>query len=225
MSVLARTPRTTVWPMRLSVWLLALTFCTGLWLTQPHQVSAAALSAPARRVTPTATPAGRSTVTSRGGVRPVAPVIKVAAKIAAAPGGVIAPSIIKGSNVARIGTGHFIWPTTGRITQGFSRRHNGIDIATSRGTPLRASDTGEVIWAGWRTDGLGYAVIIDHHNGYVTVYGHQMRQPSVRVGQYVARGQVIGYVGSTGHSTGPHVHFIIRTPDHRYLNPLNLLGR
>jgi murein DD-endopeptidase MepM/ murein hydrolase activator NlpD len=82
-----------------------------------------------------------------------------------------------------------------------------------------------VVRSGWRTDGLGYAVVIDHHNGYVTIYGHQVRHPPVKVGQYVTRGQVIGYVGSTGRSTGPHVHFIIRTPGRHYYNPLKLLGR
>ena len=123
------------------------------------------------------------------------------------------------------GTGRFIWPINGIITQYFWARHNGLDIAIGAGTPIHAADSGEVITSGWRTDGLGYAVQIDHHNGFVTVYGHMIRQPIVRVGQLVARGQVIGYIGSTGHSTGPHVHFIIRTPDpdHRYLNPLKYL--
>src|SRR5262249_37828197 len=126
---------------------------------------------------------------------------------------------------AAIGTGHFSWPLSGRITQYFTKKHNGIDIARPRGSAIRAADRGEVSFAGWSTDGLGYAVRINHHNGYVTVYGHMMKKPSVRVGQLVKKGQVIGYVGSTGRSTGPHVHFIIRTTNYHYLNPLRYLGR
>ena len=116
-----------------------------------------------------------------------------------------------------------MWPVNGTITQYFWARHNGLDIAIRAGTPIHAADSGQVVQAGWRTDGLGYAVQIDHHNGYVTIYGHMIRQPSVRVGQLVARGQVIGYIGSTGHSTGPHVHFIIRTSGDHYYNPLRFL--
>jgi murein DD-endopeptidase MepM/ murein hydrolase activator NlpD len=125
---------------------------------------------------------------------------------------------------AAIGTGRFSWPLSGRITQYFSKRHDGIDIARARGSAIRAADRGEVIFAGWSTDGLGYAVRINHHDGYVTVYGHMMKKPSVHVGQLVAKGQTIGYVGSTGRSTGPHLHFIIRTPTMHYYNPLRFLN-
>jgi murein DD-endopeptidase MepM/ murein hydrolase activator NlpD len=120
-----------------------------------------------------------------------------------------------------------MWPVNGTITQYFTRSHNGLDIAISAGTPIHAADSGEVIWAGWRTDGLGYCVMIDHHNGLTTVYGHMIRQPAVYVGQYVSRGQVIGYIGSTGHSTGPHVHFMVKAgsgSSHDYRNPLAYLG-
>jgi murein DD-endopeptidase MepM/ murein hydrolase activator NlpD len=125
-----------------------------------------------------------------------------------------------------VGTGPpLTWPENGVITQYFSASHNGLDIAIAAGTPIHAADNGKVVWAGWRTDGLGYCVIIDHLNGLVTVYGHQIRQPAVVVGQYVSRGQVIGWVGSTGHSTGPHVHFMVKIGmGHNYQNPLNYLG-
>ncbi len=126
-----------------------------------------------------------------------------------------------------VGTGRFIWPVSGAvITQYFTRSHNGVDLAVAAGTPIHAADSGRVMWAGWRTDGLGYCVIIDHLDGYSTVYGHQIRQPAVHVGQYVTRGQLIGWVGSTGHSTGPHVHFMIKggsATSHSYLNPLRYL--
>ena len=119
-----------------------------------------------------------------------------------------------------------IWPVNGVITQYFSSHHNGLDIAISAGTPIHAADSGKIIWSGWRTDGLGYCVMIDHLNGLITVYGHQIRQPPVYVGQYVSRGQVIGYIGSTGHSTGPHVHFMVKVgTGHNYRNPLAYLGR
>ena len=133
------------------------------------------------------------------------------------------PKTTTSSGASAKGTGRFLWPVNGTITQYFWRKHNGLDIAIRAGTPIHAADSGEVVQAGWRTDGLGYAVQIDHHNGYVTIYGHMIRQPAVRVGQLVARGQVLGYIGSTGHSTGPHVHFIIRTPSRKYFNPLNFL--
>ena len=131
-------------------------------------------------------------------------------------------------NSPKAGTGRFMWPVNGTITQYFTSYHNGLDIAISAGTSIHAADAGRVIWSGWRTDGLGYCVMIDHLDGYTTVYGHMIRQPSVYVGQYVDRGQVIGYVGSTGHSTGPHVHFMVKAgggTSHNYRNPLAYLSR
>lgn len=105
--------------------------------------------------------------------------------------------------------GSIIWPTTGVITQYFHARHNGWDIANSMYTPIVAADSGTVIFSGWNNYGLGYAVAIDHGNGFVTWYGHMAEPPPVQVGQWVNRGQYIGPMGSTGYSTGPHVHFII----------------
>ncbi len=107
-------------------------------------------------------------------------------------------------------TGQFSWPTSGVITQKFSWYHSGVDIANHIGTPILAADNGKVIVAGW-TDNTGYGnrVMIDHGNGYVTLYGH-MSQINVQVGQTVRRGDVIGLMGSTGRSTGPHCHFEVR---------------
>lgn len=106
--------------------------------------------------------------------------------------------------------GIFIWPTSGRISQGFRWYHRAIDIANSAGTPILAADAGRVIVAGW-PDNVGYGnrVIIDHGNGYVTLYGH-LSKTSVSSGQSVNRGDIIGLMGSTGRSTGPHLHFEIR---------------
>ncbi len=104
------------------------------------------------------------------------------------------------------------WPTTVRIiTQNFSWYHNGIDIATPHGIgmpPLMACTGGTVIRAGWDPWGLGLHVRIDHGNGYVTIYGHMSRL-DVSYGQKVGRGEILGLMGSTGNSTGPHVHFMV----------------
>ncbi len=114
--------------------------------------------------------------------------------------------------------GIFTAPVNGRITSGFglrvhpilktSRMHNGIDYGASAGTAIRAAGSGTVVWAGPR-GGYGNAVIIDHGNTLATLYAHQSRV-AVSVGSVVQRGQTIGYVGSTGFSTGPHLHFEVR---------------
>jgi len=104
-----------------------------------------------------------------------------------------------------------IWPVSGPVTSGFGMRwgrlHAGIDIAVAYGTPIHASAAGTVIFAGWM-GGYGNFVIIDHGGGLATAYAHQS---SIAVGGgSVSQGQVIGYVGSTGHSFGPHLHFEVR---------------
>jgi murein DD-endopeptidase MepM/ murein hydrolase activator NlpD len=87
--------------------------------------------------------------------------------------------------------------------------HNGVDLAAPAYTPLLAADGGTVEYAGWCDCGLGYYVKIDHGNGYKTLYGHMAEQPWVAPGDAVSKGDVIGPVGSSGISTGPHVHFIV----------------
>ncbi len=87
--------------------------------------------------------------------------------------------------------------------------HDGIDLAAPSYTELKAADGGTVTAAGWCDCGLGYYVQIDHGNGFSTIYGHMAEQPYVSTGQAVSKGQVIGPVGSTGASTGPHVHFML----------------
>lgn len=106
----------------------------------------------------------------------------------------------------------FVWPVSGVVVSGFGMRwgrmHEGIDIAASTGTPIRAAAAGVVIWSGWR-GGYGNAVIIDHGNGLSTVYAHASALIA-RQGQRVAQGEVIALVGSTGNSSGPHLHFEVR---------------
>jgi LysM repeat protein len=107
--------------------------------------------------------------------------------------------------------GYYIRPISGgRKTQGL-HGWNGVDLASSLGTPIMASADGTVIISknsGWN-GGYGNYVVISHYNGTQTVYGH-MQRTIVYSGQQVVQGQVIGYLGSTGHSTGPHIHFEIR---------------
>lgn len=107
-------------------------------------------------------------------------------------------------------TGQFIWPVSGTISQRYVWYHRAMDIANKGLPPILAADSGKVVVAGW-PDGVGYGnrVMIDHGNGFVTLYAH-MSSIAVSVGQTVNRGDVIGNVGSTGRSTGPHLHFEIR---------------
>jgi murein DD-endopeptidase MepM/ murein hydrolase activator NlpD len=125
---------------------------------------------------------------------------------------------LQGSTGEALGTGQFLRPVPGAIVSGFGPRvhpilgttriHTGIDMAASYGEPIKAADTGNVVMAGWN-GGYGNCVIIDHGAGFATLYAHQS-ELAVSVGQNVTRGQVIGYVGSTGFSTGPHLHFEVR---------------
>lgn len=107
-------------------------------------------------------------------------------------------------------TGVWIWPTHGIITQEFKPWHKGIDIANSGGGPILAADSGVVVHASWDNTGYGNMIMIDHGNGYRTLYGH-LSKFSVIVGQSVKRGDLLGQMGSTGRSTGTHLHFEIRT--------------
>ncbi len=118
-------------------------------------------------------------------------------------------------------TGRFMWPTTGRITQYPWGRHTAIDMGTPTGTPIYAADAGYVTTAGWSNVGYGQYVVIDHGNGYCTLYAH-MSAILVKAGQSVPKGEMIGRVGSTGKSTGAHLHFEIRKNGVQQ-NPLNYL--
>jgi murein DD-endopeptidase MepM/ murein hydrolase activator NlpD len=105
-----------------------------------------------------------------------------------------------------------IWPVQGPVTSPFGwrwgRMHEGIDIGVPYGTPIHAAASGTIIYCGWES-GYGNLTVIDHGNSLATAYGHQS-SIAVSCGQQVTQGQVIGYVGSTGHSTGPHLHFEVR---------------
>jgi hypothetical protein len=108
----------------------------------------------------------------------------------------------------------FLRPIAGRITDGFGwippgRRHTGVDIPAASGTPVGAAGVGVVAFAGWNAGGYGYLVVIKHRLGFESWYAHLSRVVA-SVGQSVVGGSRIGYVGSTGHATGPHLHFEVR---------------
>lgn len=107
---------------------------------------------------------------------------------------------------AKTGTGKLIWPTSGSLTQGYKPLHKALDLARAIGTPIKAADNGYVVVAGWSNVGYGNYIVIDHGNGLQTLYGHLSRI-FVKAGDVVTRGAVIGNMGSTGNSTGPHLHF------------------
>lgn len=120
------------------------------------------------------------------------------------------------------GSGNYGWPAAGRITQGYFFYHKAIDIASGSGGPILAADSGTVVVAGWADNsGYGNRVMIDHSNGDITLYGH-MSVVQVQVGQTVNRGDLLGQMGSTGRSTGTHLHFEIRRAG-QLLNPLAFL--
>ena len=128
-------------------------------------------------------------------------------------------------------TGSFRWPCSGRITSYFGYRntgirgatsnHKGIDIACARGTPIYAADGGRVTYAGYK-GAMGYVVIIDHNNGYVTYYEHNSSL-LVSAGQTVYKGQQIAKAGRSGVASGVHCHFGIQR-NGTYVNPLNYLS-
>jgi len=107
------------------------------------------------------------------------------------------------------GAGVFYWPAAGVLTQGYWYAHRAIDIGGSVGAAIIASDSGYVSFAGWTDMGYGYLLVIDHANGYQTYYAH-LSNFFVNEGELVYAGQVIGAMGSTGNSTGPHLHYEIR---------------
>jgi murein DD-endopeptidase MepM/ murein hydrolase activator NlpD len=119
------------------------------------------------------------------------------------------------------GSSNFIWPTSGTITQYPIWYHMALDIANNAMPPVIASDTGTVTYAGCVAYDYGCHVIIDHGNGYQTLYGH-LSFIGVHAGQVVNQGEQIGIMGSTGRSTVTHLHFEIRSGG-TLLNPLNFL--
>jgi murein DD-endopeptidase MepM/ murein hydrolase activator NlpD len=139
-------------------------------------------------------------------------------------------NILKDYKAGNSPTGKFLWPTNGKISSRFgprtskasgnTRMHNGMDIYAPSGTPVIAADSGQVITAEY-DGGYGYSLLVYHGGGVATFYAH-LSGFNAGAGQYVEKGQVIGYVGSTGYSTGNHLHFEVRI-NGRPQNPENYL--
>ncbi len=123
-----------------------------------------------------------------------------------------------------IGTGAFIWPTPLHYLSGwgFSSIHPGIDIAGDTGHAIYASDSGVIVFAGWNNGGYGNVIVIDHGNGWQTLYAH-LSQINMACGQAVFPGNVIGLMGCTGNCSGSHLHFEMMNDEFGKVNPLNFL--
>jgi murein DD-endopeptidase MepM/ murein hydrolase activator NlpD len=120
----------------------------------------------------------------------------------------------------------WVWPAQGMFTSGYGwrwgRMHKGIDVANNVGTPIVAAKEGQVTFAGWHDGGYGYLVEISHPDGSRSLYAHNSRL-LVSKGEEVSQGQAISQMGSTGRSTGPHLHFEIHPPGKGAVNPLQML--
>lgn len=149
--------------------------------------------------------AGQTLYVPNGTIEPEKPVYKFVASIQAG---------VRGSS-------NFIWPTSGVITQYYVWYHPALDIANPSAPPVIAADSGTVAYAGCVTYGYGCSVIIDHGNGYQTLYAH-LSSYLPNAGDSVAQGTQIGVMGSTGRSTGTHLHFEIRSGG-QILDPLGFL--
>ena len=115
----------------------------------------------------------------------------------------------------------FAWPLVGVVTGGFNAEHAALDIGAPYGSTVYAAGEGQVIYAAWAQDGFGYTLIIDHGDGLETWYTH-LKGTLFQAGSFVSQGTPIGEVGSTGHSSGPHVHFEVRLNGER-LDPSDYL--
>ena len=125
-----------------------------------------------------------------------------------------------------IGTGTFVWPSKLHYLSGYhfdpSINHYGIDEAGALGYPIYATDGGVVVYAGWNNFGYGNMIVIDHGTGWQSLYGH-LSEIDVSCGESVTQGQTIGLMGSTGNSTGPHLHFELRSATYGRVDPIPLL--
>lgn len=116
------------------------------------------------------------------------------------------------------------YPITQRFGETITdpKGHTGIDYGCPCGTPILASAAGQVFFAGWKNGGYGYCVFLLHADGNTTIYEHLLNPIPVTVGERVEQGAIIGYSGSTGNSTGPHLHFEVRGKDGKAFDPMTL---
>ena len=168
---------------------------------------------------------GRTVLDTRVVKKPVNEKVLLGTKTYVSRGnGYTSSASTSGSSKPTTPSGSFRWPVDGGYVScpyhGYYN-HTGMDIAVPAGTAVRASDSGQVTFAGWRYD-YGYYVIIDHGNGFTTLYAHNSAL-AVSKGQYVAQGQQIAYAGRTGNATGNHCHFEVRYKG-VLQNPANYIG-
>jgi murein DD-endopeptidase MepM/ murein hydrolase activator NlpD len=125
-----------------------------------------------------------------------------------------------------VGTGSFLWPANDRTLSGFdynpAANHRGIDIRGRMGDPIYASDAGVIVYSGWNNFGYGNVIVIDHGGGWQTLYAH-LSVINFGCGESVFRGSIIGLFGSTGNSTGPHLHFEMLHERYGKVNPWDFL--
>jgi murein DD-endopeptidase MepM/ murein hydrolase activator NlpD len=131
----------------------------------------------------------------------------------------LGPGACSGSYEGAFGSGAFIWPTGQHFLSGndYWSGHLGLDIAAVQGASVYAADAGVVVFAGWANGGYGNTVMIDHGNGYQTLYAH-LNSVAAGCGASVSAGRTVGYAGSTGNSTGSHLHFEVRL-NGGFINP------
>ncbi len=125
----------------------------------------------------------------------------------------LGPGACSGILYGNVGTGAFTWPTTAHYLSGYDYNppvHNGLDFDGDFGSPIYAADSGVVIYSGWSDRGYGNLVVIDHDGGWQTYYAHLLDGSLPACGSNVVRGELIASMGSTGNSTGPHLHFEMR---------------
>ncbi len=125
-----------------------------------------------------------------------------------------------------VGYQTYVWPTTEHYISGYNytpeTNHSAIDIGGKLGNPIYATDNGVVVYAGWNDYGYGNMIVIDHGYGWQSLYAH-LEALNVGCGSYVYQGDMIGYMGSTGNSSGPHLHFELMSETYGKVNPLNFL--
>jgi murein DD-endopeptidase MepM/ murein hydrolase activator NlpD len=161
-----------------------------------------------------------------GGSRPLRdwgppPIVRTNPAIASTYGPGFCGAIYEGA----VGTGTFVWPTPLHYLSGYDYSptiHPAIDIAGDYGHAIYATDNGVVVYAGWSNYGYGNLIVIDHGNGWQSLYAH-LDSVQVGCGMSVFQGSIIGTMGSTGQSTGPHLHFELRHEQWGKVNPWNFL--
>lgn len=147
-----------------------------------------------------------------GGVRPTVSWI-VARDEAASGSTYLGPGSCGGIIYGNVGTGTFTWPTSATWLSGYDFTppvHNGLDFDGDFGSPIFASDTGVIVYSGWSDRGYGNLIVIDHDDGWQTFYAHLLDGSMLPCGTNVQKGQLVASMGSTGNSSGPHLHFELR---------------